>query len=131
VITGLDTNILVRLLVDDDAAQSAAAHRAVKRFTEDQPGFISLVALAETVWVLDRVYGVPAGDVANAVENLLQMETFEVQNAEQVYLAVDAVKSGTGAFADVLIAALGQWAGCSTTITFDAKASRLNGFTRV
>jgi predicted nucleic-acid-binding protein len=128
---GLDTNVVVRLFVEDDAAQAVAARRAVERFTEEDPGFISLAVLAETAWVLDRIYRFPPLAVADAVEGLLKTETFVVQNSEQVYLAVEAVRSGSGSFADVLVGALSQWAGCDTTLTFDVKASRLDGFTRV
>jgi predicted nucleic-acid-binding protein len=129
--TGLDANILVRFVIGDDASQFAIAKRTMESFTEDDPGFISLVALAETVWVLGRVYGVPSLEVADVVQGLLQSESLVVQNAEEVYLAVRSVRAGTGRFADALIAALGQWAGCDTTLTFDVKASRLEGFTRV
>jgi len=129
--TGLDANILVRLVIEDDASQSAVAKRMMERFTEDDPGFISLVALVETVWVLGRIYGVPSLEVAGVVEGLLQAESLVVQNADEVYLAVRSVQMGTGNFADLLIAALGRWAGCETTLTFDVKASRLDGFTRV
>jgi predicted nucleic-acid-binding protein len=130
-VTGVDTNILVRLFVDDDAEQTAASLRAIKRFTEDEPGFISLIAIAEMFWVLNKVYRVPPTEVAKAVERLLQVENFYIQNATQVYLAVDAVKGGLGTFGDSLIAALSQWAGCRTTLTFDVKASRQDGFTRL
>jgi predicted nucleic-acid-binding protein len=129
--TGLDANILVRLVIEDDASQFAVVKRMMDGFTEDDPGFISLVALAEMVWVLRRVYGVPSLEVADVVERLLQTESLVVQNADEAYLAVRSVQSGTGTFADALIAALGQWAGCYTTLTFDVKASRLDGFTRV
>jgi predicted nucleic-acid-binding protein len=129
--TGLDANILVRLVIEDDASQFAVVKRMMDGFTEDDPGFISLVALAEMVWVLRRVYGVPSLEVADVVERLLQTESLVVQNADEVYLAVRSVQSGRGTFADALIAALGQWAGCDTTLTFDVKASRLDGFTQV
>jgi predicted nucleic-acid-binding protein len=101
------------------------------RFTEADPGFVSLVALAETVWVLGSVHGLSTGDLADAVERLLAANTLLIQNEYEVYFAVRAVRSGTAQFADALIAALGLWAGCATALTFDAKASRLEGFTRI
>jgi len=98
------------------------------RLTEDDPGFISLVTLVETVWVLGRVYDLSSQQVAAAVERLLQADTLVVQNEQEVFTALAAVKSGLGTFADALIGALGLWAGCGFTVTFDKKAGRLGGF---
>ena len=126
---GLDTNILVRYLTQDDPQQSARATRIVeRRLTENQPGFISLVAMVETVWVLDRAYGLPASEIARAIERILQADTLLVQNEQEVFTAMIALKTGTGSFSDALIAALGGWAGCFSTLTFDKKATRLKGF---
>jgi predicted nucleic-acid-binding protein len=127
--TGLDANIVVRLFIEDDPTQTAAVRRIAQRFTEEEPGFISLVTLAETVWVLERVYGLPALEVADLVEGLLQTESLVVQNADEVFKAVRTVQSGVGDFADALIAAISQWAGCNTTLTFDRRASRLPDMT--
>jgi predicted nucleic-acid-binding protein len=127
--TGLDTNILVRYLAQDDAIQSPQATRIIeRRLTEEHPGFISLVTMVETVWVLAKVYGLSQQEVAAAVERILQADTLSVQNEQQVFSAVVALKTGTGSFADALTGALGTWAGCSITLTFDKKAKRLKQF---
>ena len=126
---GLDTNILVRYLAQDDAIQSAQATQIIeRRLTEARPGFISLVTMAETAWVLERVYGLSRYELAVAVERILQVETLFVQNEREVFMAVAILSAGTGSFADALIGALGEWAGCSITLTFDKKAARLKGF---
>lgn len=78
---GLDTNILVRYLVQDDAIQSPRATQIIEhQLTEEQPGFISLVTMVETVWMLDRFYGLSNHEVAEAVERILQADTLLVQN---------------------------------------------------
>ena len=126
---GLDTNILVRYLAQDDPQQSARATRIIeRRLTENQPGFISLIAMVETVWVLDRAYGLSALGIARAIERILQADTLVVQNEQEVFTAMIALKTGTGSFSDALIATLGGWAGCASTLTFDKKATRLKGF---
>jgi predicted nucleic-acid-binding protein len=126
---GLDTNILVRYLAQDDPVQSARATRIVeRRITENQPGFISLVAMVETVWVLDRAYGLSPLQIAHAIERMLQADTLVVQNEQEVFAAMITLKTGTGSFSDALIAALGEWAGCASTLTFARKATRLKGF---
>lgn len=125
---GLDTNILVRYLAQDDPIQSQRATAIIEGFSEDNPGFISVVALVETAWVLDRAYGVPAPEVAAVIERVLQTDILVVENEQEVFTAMIALKEGRGSFADALIAALGSKAGCSRTLTFDQKALRLDGF---
>jgi predicted nucleic-acid-binding protein len=119
----------LRYLAQDDAIQSAQATQIIeRRLTEARPGFISLVTMAETAWVLERVYGLSRYELALAVERILQVETLFVQNEREVFMAVAILSAGTGSFADALIGAMGEWAGCSTTLTFDKKAARLKGF---
>jgi predicted nucleic-acid-binding protein len=126
---GLDTNILVRFLTEDDPIQSAQARRIIERkLTEHNPGFVSLATILETTWVLESVYQRSRQQVAEAIHRILQVETFVIQNEQEVYTAMIALQTGQGSFDDALIAALGQWAGCTSTLTFDKKASRLKGF---
>ena len=126
---GLDTNVVVRYLAQDDPIQSPKATQIFeRRLTEREPGFISLVTMVETVWVLDTVYGLPDQEIAEAVERMLQADTLVVQNEQEVFTAMVALKSGRGSFADALVGALGIWAGCGSTLTFDRKAGRVEGF---
>ena len=126
---GLDTNILVRYLAQDDPVQSPLATEIIEsRLTEGNPGFISIVAMVETVWVLDRAYGLADGEIAAALERVLQADTLVVESEQQVFTAMIALKEGSGSFADALSGALGAKAGCSTTLTFDKTALRLPGF---
>jgi len=126
---GLDTNIIVRYITQDDPVQSAVAVEIMEqRLSEDNPGFVSIVAVVETVWVLDRAYGLTPQEVAAAVERLLQADTLVVENEQDVFTAMIALKEERGSFADALIAALGARAGCEHTLTFDRKALRLPGF---
>lgn len=126
---GLDTNILVRYLTQDDPVQSAKATEVIEqRLSALNPGFVSVVTMAETVWVLDRAYGMTARDISAAVERMLQVETLVVENEQEVFVAMIVLKQGRGAFADALIAQLGARAGCAHTLTFDKKALRLSGF---
>jgi predicted nucleic-acid-binding protein len=96
--------------------------------TENNPGFLSVVAMAETVWVLDRVYRFADHETAEAVELTLQIDYLIVKDEQEVFTAIIALKEGRGSFADALIAALGMRAGCVRTLTFDRKVLRLPGF---
>jgi predicted nucleic-acid-binding protein len=126
---GLDTNILVRYIAQDDPAQSPIAAQIIEnRLTEEHPGFISLVTMTETVWVLDRSYGLSDAEIAATVERILQIDTLFVQNEQEVFTAMVALKTGVGSFSDALIGALGRRAGCAATLTLDKKATRLPDF---
>jgi predicted nucleic-acid-binding protein len=126
---GLDTNVLIRYLTQDEPAQAAKATEILeRRLTPKNPGFVSVVVMVETVWVLDRAYGLTAQEIADAVERLLQVEVLVIENEQEVFTAMVALKQGRGSFADALIAELGARAGCTRTLTFDQKALRLPSF---
>ena len=127
---GLDTNVLLRYLVQDDPAQSPKATEVIeRRLTKEDPGFVSLVCILEIVWVLGSLYKRSRGEIADHVEMILAADTLEVQNEQEVYQAVIALRNGSGTFEDALIGALGAWWSCSATLTFDQSAAhRLNGF---
>jgi predicted nucleic-acid-binding protein len=126
---GLDTNILIRYIAQDDAVQSPIAAQMIEdRLTEEHPGYISIVTMVETVWVLDRRYGLSAAEIVAAVERILQTNVLLVQNEQEVFTAMTALKTGAGSFSDALIGALGTRAGCVATLTFDKKALRLKEF---
>jgi predicted nucleic-acid-binding protein len=126
---GLDTNILVRYLTQDDSVQSPQATEIMERkLSAANPGFVSVVTMAEIVWVLDRSYGLTARQIAAAVERMLQVDELIVESEQEVFAAMVALQQGLGTFADALIAALGTRAGCNYTLTFDRKALRIPGF---
>lgn len=125
---GLDTNVLVRYLAQDDAKQAARATRLIEReLTVAEPGFISLVVLAELCWVLTRLYSASQDEVRETVEGLLGTPQFHLQQREAVQAAVQRSKAGKASatgFVDVLIAQIAEGGGCSRTVTFDKAAVR-------
>jgi predicted nucleic-acid-binding protein len=125
---GLDTNVLVRYMAQDDPIQSKIATDFIeRRLTDRDPGFISIVAMTETAWVLQRAYGLSGAEVARAIERALQTDVLVIENEQEIFTATVALREGRGSFADALIAALGARAGCSATVTFDRRALRLPG----
>jgi predicted nucleic-acid-binding protein len=127
---GLDTNVLLRYLTQDDPAHSARATEIIeRRLTAEEPGFISLVSVLEVVWVLKSLFKRSRLQIANDIEMLLAADTLEIQNEQEVYTALVALRNGSGTFEDALIGSLGAWRGCSATLTFDeGAAKRLHGF---
>jgi predicted nucleic-acid-binding protein len=127
--TGLDTNILVRFITQDDCVQTRRADEIIAGLTEEAPGFVSVVAMAELAWVLERTYAYSNREIASTIETMLQIDVLQIECEQQVLIAMVALQRGRGSFADALIGALASKAGCGTTLTFDRKASRLSGFT--
>jgi predicted nucleic-acid-binding protein len=120
---GLDTSILIRYLTQDDPLQSPRANEIIDRdLSPEAPGFVSLVAIAEVTWVLRSRYKATRQEIITAIERILSSDSFQVQNEQQVYEAMIALRTGEGTFADALICALGAWAGCSSTLTFDGSS---------
>ena len=122
--TGLDSNVLIRYLAQDDAAQSARATRLIEReLSARAPGFVSLLVLVETCWVLKRVYGVTPDEIATTVRDLLDTRQLVLERRATVARAL--ARTGADNFADALIADAAVEAGCSRIVTFDRKAARL------
>jgi predicted nucleic-acid-binding protein len=128
-VIGLDTNVVLRYLLQDDAKQARQANEIIDgRLSEREPGFLSLVCVLEIVWVLRSLLRQSSVQIAGHLERLLAADSLVVQNEQQVFEAAFALKRGTGEFEDALIGALDAWAGCETTLTFDRRAGRLTGF---
>lgn len=120
---GLDTNVLVRYLAQDDPAQSARATRLIeKELDERDPGYIGIVVLVETCWVLKRLYGASPEEVRTTVRGLLDAVQLRVESRLAVARAVAAAPGAD--FADALIVELAREAGCARTVTFDRRAAK-------
>ncbi len=122
---GLDTNVLVRDVAQDDPVQSARATQLMEReLSQDKPGYVGLVVLAETTWVLQRRYRATANEIAEMVGDLLGTTQIVLENRAAVTRALTTALNGNCAFADALIAASPDVAGCTTVMSFDRGAVR-------
>ncbi len=126
--TGLDTNVLVRFLVRDDAAQAKAAERFLReQCTTEEPGWVNRIVLCELVWVLDRAYGYSREHIAGVLERLLRTRQLAVEGFPHAWKALSAYRDAKGDFADSLLASTNREAGCGHTVTLDRHAARLEG----
>ncbi len=128
--TGLDTNVLVRYFAQDEAKQSAAAKRLFHAtLTRESPGHVNVVTLAETCWVLKRLYAAGRAELVQVVENLLAAPNIVIERKTLVRKALQAFEASPAAgFSDCLIAQLNADAGCARTVTFDRGAAKVAGF---
>lgn len=121
----LDTNVIVRYIAQDDPVQSVAATRIFEEvITDKNHGFVSAIALCETIWVLSRAYGQPRDKLAEVIEVLLKANNLELEHRDLVWSVLDDYRTGQADFSDYLIARIGKANGASTTLSFDAKALR-------
>ena len=126
----LDTNILVRFLVQDDVKQ---ANKVIQLFTKaeqyNEPLFIPLLVVLEVIWVLQSAYNVSRQDIVLAISDLLQMQVFEFENQKTLRDFVNSANKYSYDLSDILISQAALSATCETTLTFDKKASQFELFT--
>lgn len=126
---GLDTNVLVRYLAQDDKAQSAkASHFIETRLTDKSPGYINHIVLIETVWVLESCYAASKQAIANVIQQLASTVQLLLQDGELVLKALRLFESSNIDFPDALLAIVNEQNGCDTTVTFDKKAGKVKPF---
>ena len=116
----LDTNVLLRLIVGDDEAQQKTV---IETLEAAELVAISVHAVCEFVWVLDRSYGVQRTDISAAIRHILDMRNV-VANRPTIEAGLAVLDAG-GDFADGVIAFDGQWLGGETFVSFDKKAVKL------
>lgn len=129
---GLDTNLLMRLVVQDDRAQYAKV-RALLDAQGQEPGrfYVNQVVLSESVWVLRSVYRYRKPDLLRFLNDVLGNASLVIEDEPEVESALYLYQQGAADFADCLIAAKNLAAGCEATITFDETAAQVPGYRRV
>jgi len=128
---GLDTNVLVRYLVEDDEAQSRRASKLIeKAVSEGEELFISDVVMCETVWVLSSAYRFSRPEIVDVLGDLLRARSVVFTSTDRLFRSLDAFRKGKGDFADYLIRELAYAAGAGTVVTFDRQLLKEPGFSK-
>ena len=123
---GIDTNVLVRYIAQDDPVQSRRATALIEReCSESNPGFVGLVVLAEVVWVAASCYSASRGEQCKIIRRVLETRQLIVQEAEIVWQALRLFEHGKADFADCLVERTATAAGCERTVTFDKSAAAI------
>lgn len=126
---GLDTNVLLRFLVQDDEAQADRSARAIRQAAaRREPVFLGPIVLCEMVWVLMSRYGYAKPEIARALTDILDADGFEIAERDVVRAAVDDYRAHKADFADCLIGRTNQAAGCRETVTFERPLKALETF---
>ena len=123
----LDTNVLVRFLVQDDPLQAQLATKVIDQLNDDAHGFVSREVLIELVWVLECAYRRGRAEIAVALDGLLSATELNIEGSDEVAPVLELYRNNGFDFADLMIAAAARRAGAAELVTFDRKASRLPG----
>ena len=122
---GLDTNVLVRYLTQDDPVQSAQANLFIEQqLSAADPGIIGHIVLCEVSWVLSRAYAYTREQVAGALGAILTCREFQVESPDLGILALQDYRQGSADFSDYLLGRAHQRLGGRKTVTFDRKAAQ-------
>ena len=125
--TGIDTNVLLELLVRRDVG--ALTERAAHAVGEaEKPIRIADIVLAEAVWVMERTYRFDRSGIVNFLDELLALPDVTFADRTAVEVALGRYREGGPGFADHLIGISNARAGCGTTLAFDKAAARAEGF---
>jgi len=124
-VIGLDTNVLVRYIAQDDPRQAAkAVHLIENECSETRPGFVTAVVLTELVWVLEECYRTAKNEAVAVLERILRTKQLVVEDAETVWKAVRLFATSKADFADCLIERFAAAHECEYTATFDKAAAK-------
>ena len=125
--TALDTNVLIRYLVDDVPEQAEAARALIAELTPDDPGFICREVVLEVGWVLERSYRFTRPQIAEMLMNLTASDTLVVEHSDDVAAAAYRFRQGGVGFADLMILRAAERANSTPLRTFDRRLARMPG----
>lgn len=125
---GLDSNVLLRILVKDDPEQFRVATQVISALSREQPGYINLVVLAEVCWTLTRRYKAAPARLISVARALVESETIVVQDRDRVRRAIDLAERHGCGLIDALIGTINAEDGCEQTLSFDRGALNIAGF---
>lgn len=129
---GIDTNVLLRVLLDDDAEPaSAARHLLSMQAASSQPVFVNRIVLCETIWTLSRGYRYSRAQIRQAVELLLAAPALRLEDEAAIEEALALFSTSRAGFTGALIGAINRRAGCASTYTFDRRAAETGDFSAV
>ncbi|MFI5302718.1 MAG: PIN domain-containing protein [Polyangiales bacterium] len=119
-----DTNVVVRLLVEDDRTQVAAAAGALEEARSSGGAWIALVVAIETVWVLSSRYRFDRAQIVSCLRDLLDADAITFEHGDRVERALAAFASGSADFSDYVVLESARDAGALPLLTFDARPAR-------
>ncbi len=129
---GMDTDVIVRYIVQDDPKQAKAATKLIEQIcSPDNPGFLNHIVLCEIAWVLKRSYKQSKARICQIIEQIIRTDRIAVEDIQLVWKALEIFKETKADFSDCLLGQRNLQAGCEYTATLDDAASKTAGYVRL
>ena len=125
--TALDTNVILRYLVGDDAEQAEAARALLDGLTPGNPGFICREVVLEVAWVLEKSYGFTRSRIAESLMDLTASDSLVVENSDDVAASAHRYRQGGPGFSDLMVLSAAERVGAVPLRTFDRRLARMDG----
>jgi len=122
---GVDTNVLVRFVLNDDADEFRKATAFLSSRTRNEQAFVSIIVLVEFIWVLRSRYRYSQEQVADVIGSLMSSPALAFEEGQFLSTLIHSGKVKSGDLADHLIAICAKRAGCSHTVTLDEPAAKV------
>jgi predicted nucleic-acid-binding protein len=127
---GVDTNVLVRYIANDDLKQGEAVEQLFQHCrTERETLFVPVIVICELIWVLERTYGQSKSQIIAVLENLLDLDILVFEQDSVIRQSLDQYRHGKASFPDYVLGEISRQAGCNDTISFDRALRGAPGFT--
>jgi predicted nucleic-acid-binding protein len=128
-VKALDTNLIVRFLVNDDKQQGAKVRRLFERAEESSERlFIAIPTVLETLWVLSVVYAFERSEILDALDLLTQMPVLEFEQYPSIRQLIRVGRESKADLPDLLIGLSGKYCGCDATLTFEKRLPKTGLF---
>lgn len=126
---GIDTNVIIRYIVQDDPEQAKVATKLIEQSCSlDHPGYINQIVLCEIVWILRRNYKLDKQSICQVIEQIMRTDRLMIEDIQLVWKALETFIETKADFADCLLSQRNLQAGCRFTATLDDAASVTKGF---
>jgi predicted nucleic-acid-binding protein len=127
----LDTNVLIRYIIQDDPEQGQKASEAIEQLTIQNQGFISCIVLCELNWVLKTAYKISKNERIATLQKIFSVPVFDIENLDCCLKALRRYGKGKADFSDYLTQQIAEQHGYKNLLTFDQKAAQETGFQSV
>lgn len=129
---GIDTNVLLRFLTQDDLQQAQIAEDLISKYYHKEKSIlINNIVICEIIWVLEKGYEYSKKQIKDALKSILSTMEFTFENLEILWVSLEEYEKYNTDFSDILIGNLNLSLNCSTTLTFDKKTSNLQSFQKI
>lgn len=122
-----DTNVVIRIILDDQPTQHALARELLTSLTDENPAYISREVMQECVWVMEKTKKMSRKQIASVLWSLLDLQKLRLEAPKSLAKCIDRYESSNQGFCDLMICEFAERQNAHPVVTFDKKLSQLSG----